>query len=184
MANQQRFKEFQTLKRKIQAAEILEADRKDLFGLFKERAESKNYNAIRRDRFIPFNVTKKTQETIREQSEDLQEKFDSLDIPAGLSRETLRTLQEMRRDMFRLDLNDDFNIELPLTDYLSSLPGASSEQQVTMVPPLAPQPQPNAQIVTPPAPSMAALNQGLTPTESALLSPDEQQMRLRQRGLS
>ena len=184
VANQQLFKEFQTLKRKIQAAEILEADRKDLFGLFKERAESKNYNAIRRDRFIPFNVTKKTQETIREQSEDLQEKFDSLDIPAGLSRETLRTLQEMRRDMFRLDLNDDFNIELPLTDYLSSLPGASSEQQVTMVPPLAPQPQPNAQIVTPPAPSMAALNQGLTPTESALLSPDEQQMRLRQRGLS
>ena len=184
VANQQLFKEFQTLKRKIQAAEILEADEKDLSVLFKERAESKNYNAIRGDRFIPFDVTKKTQEIIREQSEDLQEKFDSLNIPDGLSRDTLRTLQEMRSEMFKLDLNEDFNIEIPLTDYLSQAPAAGSEQQVTMVPPLAPQPQPNAKVVTPPAPPMAALNQGLTPTESALLSPDEQQMRLRQRGLS
>ena len=152
--------------------------------MFKERQESKNYNAIRRDKFIPFDVTKTAREKFQEQEEALREEFNDLEIPAGLSRETFRTIQEMRRDMFKLDLNDDFNIEMPLTNYLSQAPGASSEQQVTMVPPLAPQPQPNAQIVTPPAPPMAALNQGLTPTESALLSPDEQQMRLRQRGLS
>jgi hypothetical protein len=63
------------------------------------------------------------------------------------------------------------------------LPGASGERQVTQVPPLPPQPMPNQQVISPPMPQMAQLNQGLTPSENALLSDSEKQMRLRQRGL-
>jgi hypothetical protein len=43
---------------------------------------------------------------------------------------------------------------------------------------------PNPQIVTPSMPQVSSTNQGLTPVEMALLSPEEQRMRLRQRGLA
>jgi hypothetical protein len=44
------------------------------------------------------------------------------------------------------------------------------------------QPMPNQQVIQP---QQAAITQsGLTPTESALLSPEEQQIRLKQRGLA
>jgi hypothetical protein len=43
---------------------------------------------------------------------------------------------------------------------------------------------PNASILTPPPQQVAGLQNGLTPTENALLSPEEQRMRLRQRGLA
>ena len=69
-------------------------------------------------------------------------------------------------------------------DRQGSLLGASSEKQVTQVPPLAPQPMPNPQIISPPMPQMSQLNQGLTPTENALLSDSEKQIRLQHRGLS
>ncbi len=50
--------------------------------------------------------------------------------------------------------------------------------------PLLPiQPMPSAQVLQPQAPGNIT-SQGLTPTELALLSPEEQQIRLRQRGLA
>jgi hypothetical protein len=45
-------------------------------------------------------------------------------------------------------------------------------------------PMPNASILTPPVQQFAGLQNGLTPTENALLSPEEQRIRLRQRGLA
>ena len=77
-------------------------------------------------------------------------------------------------DISSLNLNDEFNIKL--TDYI---------QPATTVnaPPLPMQPMPSAQILQPQAPGNITA-QGLTPTELALLSPEEQQIRLRQRGLA
>jgi len=49
---------------------------------------------------------------------------------------------------------------------------------------LPPQPMPNPQVVTPPMPQVSSLNQGLTPSESSLLSREEQGIRLKQRGLA
>ena len=43
---------------------------------------------------------------------------------------------------------------------------------------------PNPQVVTPPMPQISSLNQGLTPSESSLLSREEQGIRLKQRGLA
>ena len=45
-------------------------------------------------------------------------------------------------------------------------------------------PMPNASILTPPVQQFAGLQNGLTPTENSLLSPEEQRIRLRQRGLA
>ena len=94
----------------------------------------------------------------------------------------------MTQNMYRMNLEEDFNKQIKLEDYLpkqqSSLPGASGERQVTQVPPLPPQPMPNQQVISPPMPQMSQLNQGLTPSENALLSDSEKQIRLRQRGLA
>ena len=43
---------------------------------------------------------------------------------------------------------------------------------------------PNVSLLTPPVQQFASLQNGLTPTENALLSESEKQMRLRQRGLA
>jgi hypothetical protein len=45
-------------------------------------------------------------------------------------------------------------------------------------------PMPNVSILTPPVQQLAGLQNGLTPTENALLSQSEKQMRLKQRGLA
>jgi hypothetical protein len=184
IANQQRFEQFKNLKRKIQAAETLNATNRDLSVLFDKRQENNNYAALKSNRFIPFEVTETTIDEFRRQEKELREKFDDLGIPAGLSRDTLRKIYKMTNQMYRLRLDDNFNKSILLEDYLSSLPGASGERQVTQVPPLPVQPMPNQQVISPPMPQMSQLNQGLTPTESALLSQEEQQIRLRQRGLA
>ena len=188
VANAQRYKAYNEMQRKIKAAQILETPEDDLFNLFERRQEKKNFNSIMDNEFRPMNLTKGVKEGFKRVEENIRENFDDVNIPAGLPDYVEDILYDLRDAMDGIPLGDNFYKYIDLNDWIikeqSSLPGASSEQQVTMVPPLDPQPQPNAQIVTPPAPSMAALNQGLTPTESALLSPDEQQMRLRQRGLS
>ena len=184
IANQQRFEQFKTLKRKIQAAETLNATNRDLSVLFDKRQENNNYAALKSNRFIPFEVTETTIDEFRRQEKELREKFDDLGIPAGLSRDTLRKIYKMTNQMYRLRLDDNFNKSILLEDYLSSLPGASGERQVTQVPPLPPQPMPNQQVISPPPVQVSQLNQGLTPAESSYLSEDEKQMRLRQRGLA
>jgi hypothetical protein len=69
---------------------------------------------------------------------------------------------------------EDFIIEK------KSLFGDRSELQT---PPLPEQPMPNPSVVQAPA-QMNMMQNGLTPTESALLSQEEQQIRLKQRGLA
>ena len=187
IANQQRFKKFQNLKRKITAAEMLEAKNTDILKLFSKRAEVSNYAAIKRDRFIPFGITSKTIIEARRQEKNIRDKFEDLSIPAGIDKKTLNSILKMTKQMYKMKLDGDFNEQIKLEDYLidkqSSLPGADDEKQLTQVPPLPEQPMPNPQIITPPMPQMSQLNQGLTPAESALLSEEDKQLRLRQRGL-
>jgi hypothetical protein len=90
------------------------------------------------------------------------------------------------------DLERYFNKELPsVIDKQSQKPDEIIEQepqQVSQKPQTAPLPDtpaPNAQVIqTAALPASGALNQGLTATENALLSEEEKQIRLRQRGLA
>jgi hypothetical protein len=70
-----------------------------------------------------------------------------------------------------------------LDEFREMVPGGDLEE-ITQVPPLPIQPMPSPNIVgQAPQFQQFMTSQGLTPTELALLSPEEQQMRLRQRGL-
>ena len=147
--------------------------------LFDKRQENKNYQAINGDRFIPFDITKTTLAEFEKKEKELRDNFDDLSIPAGLDPSTYRTLMRMRRDMYRLRLDEDFNIEMPLSDYLSEAPSGAS-QVASNVQPLPQQPMPVVQQ----QPQQFSTATGLTPTENALLSDEEKQIRLRQRGFT
>ena len=120
----------------------------------------------------------------------LQSDFENMKFEAPYNSSTRNIIANMYRAMSKIPLGAKFEDYMNINDWLKkddrqgSLPGASSEQQVTQVPPLAPQPMPNPQIISPPMPQMSQLNQGLTPTENALLSDSEKQIRLQHRGLS
>ena len=76
-------------------------------------------------------------------------------------------------------LDEDFDQQFDIKDYLSAAPG--SNQVASNVQPLPQQPQP---IMGQQMPQQQTITQtGLTPTENALLSEEEKQIRLRQRGI-
>jgi hypothetical protein len=79
----------------------------------------------------------------------------------------------MERDFSRQNLDKLFTPQIQ--NYIPSL---SEDVQPLNTP------MPNASILTPPVQQFAGLQNGLTPTENALLSPEEQRIRLRQRGLA
>jgi hypothetical protein len=145
---------------------------------YKERGETKDYNFINQDVYNPYDITLSTLKDIREQRQELEENFNVLNLPPEIDRSVIKTLYDMRKDMFNIPLNGNFEDYIKLENYLipdqrSSLP--------TSVAPLPPQPQPNPQVVQRPAQPM---QQGLTVTENGLLTDEEKAIRLRQRGLA
>jgi hypothetical protein len=90
------------------------------------------------------------------------------------------------------DLERYFNKELPsVIDKQSQKPDETIQQEPQQVsqkpetPPLPSTPMPDQQVIqTAMMPASGVMNQGLTATENALLSEEEKQIRLRQRGLA
>ena len=118
-------------------------------------------------------------------------------------KQVLPTLRAMTRDMNRLQLSGVFekNVEPPefsegglvYTPTLAETYGGGIDLNDYLIntDPLGPaalpqQPMPNPQVVQPQPMAQApgVMNQGLTATENALLSEEEKQIRLRQRGLA
>jgi hypothetical protein len=79
----------------------------------------------------------------------------------------------MERDFSRQSLDKKFIPQLQ--NYIPSISGDIEPLNT---------PTPNVSILTPPLQQVAGLQNGLTPTENALLSPEEQRIRLKQRGLA
>jgi len=201
-SNRARFYVMQNMYKDLQAAETLGVDKGTLSKLFQDRQIGrKAFNAINNGRFIPYFPSRDILARFNEIARDLGEPNayisaspDILDIrqqllETGLGarfaigghvigpqlsrslKETLPILKDIDVQMKQLSLDDEFNIDVK--DYITE------EEIVT--PPLPPQPQPNQKVVMPPNP-LQPINDGLTPTERALLSPEEQTMRLKQRG--
>jgi hypothetical protein len=189
VANKQRYKKFNEMQRTVKAAKFLKMKDEDLFIEFKKRNLAKNLNFINNDEFNPLSIGRGTARSYREQFEQLQEDFDNIQLTAPYSDRTIDRINRMREKMIGMPLNRNFDDYIDINKYLikdnrrGDVPEASGERQVTQVPPLPEQPMPNPQIITPPMPQMSQLNQGLTPAESALLSEEDKQLRLRQRGL-
>ena len=82
-------------------------------------------------------------------------------------------------DLRGLSFDDDFDEFINVEDYLQD----ESEPVASL--PLPNMPMPSQQVIqTAQNQALGNMNQGLTPIENALLSEEEKQIRLRQRGLA
>jgi len=173
-ANKARFMVQQTLRKDLQAAELLGADDFDIRTEFNERQLGKDYARLQNDVFTPYIP-----------SENIKREFRQIEERIGQPNpydESLDVIRDIILDLRSLSLDDNFEDFIKIDRYLPSLPSGEPISQV----PLPPQAMPNPSIIGQ-APQVGGqqfmTSQGLTPTELALLSPEEQQMRLRQRGL-
>jgi len=201
-SNRARFKVMQNMYKDIKAAETLGVSRSVLSKQFQDRQIGQAaFNSLERGRFIPYypseDILKRFSDIARDLSEPnafVSSRPEILDIRRDLLRtgldqrfavgghvlgpqlsnslkESIPILQDINKQMRQLSLEDEFSVDVR---------GYFQEEKIA-TPPLPPQPQPNQQVVMPPNP-LQPINDGLTPTERALLSPEEQTMRLKQRG--
>ena len=99
-------------------------------------------------------------------------------IPNPLNKRILKTIDRINKRLRKQKLNKEFKINPD--DYILK---KSTRDKFSALP--ADLPMPNAQVIKTAniLPAAGAMNQGLTAVENALLSDEEKQIRLRQRGL-
>jgi hypothetical protein len=168
VANKQTFDVKKKMLQTINNAKSLGMKDDKIFELFDKRGLSSAYNELTSAQFKPFYPSKK----VIERFDDLADKIDIKSV----FDQAESTINQMEDKMYKLNLYQDWNINLE--DFL---PDTDPQGQSA----LPPTPMPDPQVVQSAAmPAAGAMNQGLTPTENALLSEEEKQIRLRQRGLA
>ena len=165
VANKAKFNTDKEMLKNIRAADILGTDMDAIKLEFNERGLRKVFNRLDNDIFTPYFPSKNIQREFRQIEERI-----GVDNPFEEARDVLLDIQDDLRD---LSFDDIFEIDI--NDYLTPDPGfLGSMLQTDPVNPAVIQPV-----------QQASLSQtGLTPTEQALLSPEEQAIKLRQRGLA
>ena len=184
-SNNARFGVQQEMFKDLTAAETLGVSRNVLSRQFKDRQISeKNFNNLRNAQFDPYLPSADIEEKFAENARKL-----GGPNPYNIARpQILRMVNDMRR--MRLNNRGLFSTDERLLKSeggeVESLPGLDINNYLlpeVQTPPLPIQPMPNAQVIQPQAPGNI-MNTGLTPVENALLSDEEKQIRLRQRGLA
>src|SRR6056300_277982 len=175
VSNQARFNVQKEMYRNLNSANILGVEDNALRRTSKERQLSdESFRQLKDGRFEPYFPSKDIEDRFKEIARDLGD----IDV----FKEVKPTLREMNRELKSLDLGETFDLDL--TDYLEEGPGIAESLGLGNI---GQPPMPNQQILQTSqiqAPGSNVTSQGLTPTELALLSPEEQQIRLRQRGLA
>ena len=175
ISNQARFNVQKEMYKNLNSANILGVEDNALRRTFKERQLSDDsFRQLKDGRFEPYFPSKDIEDRFKEIARDLGD--------VDVFKEIKPTLREMNRDLKSLDLGETFDLDL--TDYLEEGPGIAESLGLGNI---GQPPMPNQQIIQTSqvqAPGSNVTSQGLTPTELALLSPEEQQIRLRQRGLA
>jgi hypothetical protein len=190
-SNKARFEVQKEMFKNINAAEILGVSRNSLETQFSDRQlSSSNFNNLRTAKYDPYFPSDDIRDRFREIAQNLGT-ADSFTI-------ALPSILRMQSDMRRLKLNSSFQENVEPQRFskggLAYEPSLEEEDQEGInlknylleeiqTLPLPMQPMPSAQVLQP-QDSGNITAQGLTPTELALLSPEEQQIRLRQRGLA
>ena len=165
-ANKAKFNTDKEMLRNIKAADILGTDMDAIRNEFRERQLLNAYNRLDNDIFVPYFPSENIQREFRQIEERI-----GVDNPFEEARDILLDIQDELRD---LSFDDEFNIDieeyLPSYDNVSQAPLPSTPGvDPTMIQPV----------------QQATVTQtGLTPSEQALLSPEEQAIRLRQRGMA
>ena len=166
-ANKARFLVQQKLRKDLLAAETLGSDDFLLKKEFNERQLKKEFNRLKNGIFVPY-----------EPSANIKREFSQIEDRIGVSNpyiDALDAINDIKLELRGLSLDDNFDDYIDENVYLRYFEPLPEPQA------LAPTPMPNAGIIQ--QPRQLATAQGLTPTELALLSPEEQQIRLRQRGI-
>ena len=175
-SNAARFEVMQNMYNDITAAGVLGVDSTSLRREFKDRQiSSGTYNKLERGQYIPFYPSKDIQLKFRENANNL-----GTPDPFVAAAPVLR---QINNDMKYLDLNQPF--ELSVSDYI-----VQDQEPMSTQATFTPQPVVGAQGQTPLVYGNQQTMSGgqtinpqtlLTATETALLSPDEQAIRIRQR---
>jgi len=169
-ANKARFLTQQKLRKDLLAAEILGSDEFLLRKEFNERQLKKDFNRLKNGIFVPY-----------EPSANIKREFQQIEDRIGVPNpyiEALDAINDIKLELRGLTLDDNFDDYIDVNQYMQYFEPLPETQ------PLPPQPMPDSNIIGQVQPQQLTTSQGLTPTELALLSPEEQQMRLRQRGLA
>src|SRR6056300_289535 len=168
-ANKARFLVQQKMRKDLLAADLLGADEFDIRKEFNERQLKKDYARLNNDVFIPYQPSDSIKREFRQIAENIN----------GINPylESLDAIIDITQDLRSLSLDDNFEDFINIENYY-----VPSMEPLQSSVPLPPQPMPNPSVIGQVQPQMTTA-QGLTPTEMALLSPEEQQIRLRQRGL-
>ena len=177
-SNKARFNVQQEMYKNINAAGVLGTNIVDLRGTFGDRQLSmETFNKLQRGVFDPYYPSQDIQNKIRENALKIGEANPFIDARS--------VLRQMQRDMSMLNLFEDFN--LLLSDYLFEDLGLAPPG-LTGRGPLQQTPEVSPNLMTQGGGggggSQNVLPSGLTRTETALLSPEEQAIRLRQRGMA
>jgi hypothetical protein len=166
VANKARFKVQKEMLKNIEAANILGVDMRKFSQEFSERGLGKTYGRLRRRDFNPYFP-----------SQDIFREFEQISRRIGEPnpmKGALGIIRSMSRRLNRLRLDGEFNLNLD--DYLP-------DEDLLGQAPLPETPSVNPALVQ--TNQLASVSQtGLTPTEQALLSPEEQAIKLRQRGMA
>jgi hypothetical protein len=170
-ANKAKFIVQQNLRKDLKAAQILGTNRRKLETEFEERQLGEAYTDLNRGLFEPYEPSENIENEFKQISDRLGQPN-----PYRIIYPAIRSFLNRAKGL-RLDYN--FEDYMRLEDFEGYLP---PEEPVSQAP-LPEQPMPNPAIIGQSQFQQPGTSQGLTPTELALLSPEEQQMRLRQRGL-
>ena len=166
VANKAKFNNDKQMRANIQAADILGTDMDAIRTEFRERQLINLYNRLDNDIYTPFFPSENIQREFRQIEDRI-----GVDNPFEEVRDVLIEIQDELRD---LSFDDEFDINID--EYLPPIDDLSQA-------PLPPTPDVDPAMIQPV--QQASLTQtGLTPSEQALLSPEEQAIRLRQRGMA
>jgi len=184
IANRSLFNSQQKMHLDLKAANEFDVEDGELAEVFDKRNISvKEYGPLFEGQFRPYIPSEGVVEKFTENAEKFNRSNPAYGDPF---QEALPVIIEMVEELSGANLSKSFPFKL--SDF-----GIEEEQQEvspTSNDPfkqsaLPEQPMPNAQVLqTAQMQAPGAMNQGLTPTENALLSEEEKQIRLRQRGLA
>ena len=166
-ANKAKFDVDKEMLKNIKAADILGTDMDAIRNEFRERGLNRVFNKLDNDIFTPYFPSENIQREFRQ----IEERIDVAN-PFEEARDVLLDIQDDLRD---LSFDDEFYINI--NDYLTPDPGLLGQML-----PQTPSVDPN--VLQSNLQSSAVNQQGLTPSEQALLSEEEKAIRLRQRGLA
>jgi hypothetical protein len=160
------------LRRVYDAVKVLGMRDKEIAKEFNDRGEIPLYSRVEDNKFSPLVIS-------RGQIIGLKELSKEKGIPDIVNKRVLKIISRMRKDMNRLRLNKDFDLDI--NKYLIKNTQTSELLITPDIPVQVSNANPNPEVIN--SGQVAQLNNGLTMAENALLSEEEKMIKLRQRNM-